>query len=68
MKSICLPEFWSVAARFVEPTIRWLFAFVLCWVVFDATAIQGGDGGLITLLQGLVAAGTAVAIVRGCRI
>ena len=65
MRSICLTEFWSASARVAEPTIRWVFAFAMCWVVFDATAIQGG--GMVTLLQGLVAVGTAISIARGCR-
>ena len=65
MMSICLPEFWSFAARVAEPTLRWAFAFIICLVVFDATAIQ--SGGMVTLLQGVVAVSTAIAIARGCR-
>ena len=65
MRSICLTELLSASARVAEPTIRCVFAFSICWVVFDATAIQGG--GMVTLLQGLVAVGTAISIARGCR-
>ena len=65
MRSIFILGIWTVASRVAEPTIRWVFAFAMCWVVFDATAIQGG--GMVTLLQGLVAVGTAISIARGCR-
>ena len=65
MRSIGQPGFWAVAARVAEPTIRWAFAFIICLVVFDATAIR--SGGMVTLLQGVVAVSTAIAIARGCR-